>query len=99
MSYPLAATPFGGCPGELGVGLLFHGWRGSCRFCGNVEDRSSSVSSCWLSLSMAGSDPMPRVLGARPRPTSVQQWLISFLGTSVYFGSLQNARAMELSQI
>jgi hypothetical protein len=96
----LAATPFGICRGELGVGLfLFHGWRGSRGFCGDVEDESSSISPWWLSSSMASLDPRPRVLGAWPQPMCIQRCLISFLGTSVYFGSLQSVHAMELSRI
>jgi hypothetical protein len=78
---------------------LCHGWRGSCGFSGEVEDVSSSISPWRLLSSMADSDPRPRVLGAWPRPMSVQRRLISFLGTSVYFGSLQSVHAMELSRI
>jgi hypothetical protein len=48
---------------------------------------------------MASSDPRPRVLGAWPRPMGVQRQLISFLGTSVYFGSSQSLRAMGLSRL
>ena len=78
--------------------VLFQGWRLSFGFCADVECGSSLISPWrWSSLTVS-SNPRPTVLGARPRPLGVRRWLISFVGTSVYFGSVQSLCAMEFSR-
>lgn len=79
--------------------FCFQGWRGSCGFCGGVEDGSCSNPPWWCLASLTtSSDPRPRALGAWPRPIGVQRRLISFFRTSVYFGSTQSLRAMGPSR-
>lgn len=83
---------------EVGVGLLFPGWRGSSGLRGDVEVGSSSYFPWrWLS-SMASSDSRPSLLGAWPRPMCVLR-LCSFVWMSFYCGSVQSLRAMERSRI
>ena len=92
-----AVLPLGVHRGEVGVNFCFQGWRGCFRVCGGVEDGSSSKTLWRRWLSTASFDLRPRELGARPQPTDLQRQLISFLGTSVFFGSAQSLCAMEFS--
>jgi hypothetical protein len=85
-----AATLLGTCRGEVGVGLLFPGWRGSSRFRDDVEVESSSFPPWRRSSSTVSSDSRSRVLGACPWPMGVLQRLFSFVWTSDYCGSLQS---------
>jgi hypothetical protein len=61
-----AATLLGACRGEVGVGLLFPGWRGSSRFRDDVEVESSSFSPWRRSSSTVSFDSRSRVLGRVP---------------------------------
>jgi len=93
-----AASLLGVRRDEVGVGLLFPGWRGSSGLRGDVEVGSSSYFPWrWLS-STASTDSRPSLLGAWPRPMCVLR-LCSFVWMSFYCGSVQSLRAMERSRI
>lgn len=97
-SHSSEAIDLGFCRGVVDVGTLLQGWRGDYGICGNEEDGSTSTFPWRCLSSTARYVPRPRGLGAWPRPMSFQRRHISFLGTSVYFGSLQSLCAMESSR-